>query len=329
MTFFRKYMVLVVGGSIALVLILIVSALLFKFRGEYARVQSDLQSSLTTLERLHQRNPYPNRENVERIESNLIELEDYLDTLIASLSRQPVLVEDMERAAFPAAIERTASRLRALAREREVAVADTVAFGFQRYSAGNLPMQEHVPRLASQLRTIEALCTLLIQSGISELVSIEREVFDVERAQEEVAPPGAVRRPGRTPVVVAAPPTPVAPEGVEGLYKKERFTLTFFASDLAVRDVLNSMIASPLMMVVRNLELRNEMGLAGVSPQARLAARLEPRETTRPAAPGQPPRETTRPALHDDRLVAGRERVRVTMDVDVYYFEDAQGEDAS
>lgn len=328
MTFFRKYMALIVGGAIALVLIFVVLVLLFKFRAEYARVQSDLQTSLVTLDRLHQRDPFPTRENVERVKANLEDLEAYLDELLGALSRDQVTTEDMERAAFPAEIERTARRLRALAGEKGVDLAEGVAFGFQRYAAGNLPAQEHVPRLVVQLRTVEALCSLLFNAGISELVSVEREVFDIERTQEPELSPAVGRRPGRAPAVVAAPTVTVEPEGVEGLYTKERYKVTFFGTDPVVRDVFNTMTANPMLMIVRNLELRNELGLGGSPPAAQLTARLQPRDAARPPVGGVPgaPRDPTmtaaRPLQHDDRVVAGRERVRVIMELDVYRFED-------
>ncbi len=313
-------MVLVVGGSIALLLAIGVVVFMFKYSAEYNRVQSDLQTSLMTLERLHQRDPFPNTENVERMRRNQEELENYRDALLSTMAREQIQTEDMERAAFPAEIERVSRRLRRLASERDVRLAEGMAFGFDRYAAGNLPMQEHVPRLVTQLRTIERLCTLLFDAGISELRGVEREVFDVERTREEVAQPTAVGRRGRTEDVVAAPPVPVKPEGVEGLYSRERYTLTFLASDEALRDTLNDIIASPVLMVVRNLELRNEMALGGTSAASRLAERLRPRETQRePGAPREP--TTTPPRHHEDRVVAGRERIRVVMEVDVYQFE--------
>lgn len=320
-------MILVVGGAIALVLIVGVSVLLFKFRGEYARVQSDLQTSLVSLERLHQRTPFPTAENVERVRSNLKELESYLDTTLNILSAGQVETEYMERAAFPVEIERTSRRLRAMAAERDISLAEGVAFGFERYAAGNLPMQEHVPRLVVQLRTVERLCTLLFESEISELVHVQRKVFDVERTQQDLMDQAGSRR-GRTEAVVAAPATPVQPEGVEGLYTKERYTLDFFATDQALRDVLNGFVRSPMLMVVRNIELRNEMGLGGTSPAARLASRLQRPDPARPGAPGQE-QEAARPLQHDDRVVAGRERVRVTLTVDVYRFEHGVSEDDS
>lgn len=227
--------------------------------------------------------------------------------------------DPMERAAFPAEIERVTRRLRNEAAEAEVKVAETVAFGFERYARGNLPMQEHVPRLVVQLRTIEALCQILFQSKVSELVSVQREVFDVERTQVPAADaPGrrGVRQPSE---VVAAPTVAVEPEGVKGLYTRERYTLTFMATDPALRAVLNRMASAPMLMVVRNLELRNEMAVGG-APAQRLSERLRPRgEAQRPT--GERERDARRPQAAEERVVAGLERIRVVMELDVYRFE--------
>lgn len=323
MTVFRKYMLLVVGGSIALVLAIIVTVLLVQFSGQYGRMQSELSSNLQRLEQLHQRDPFPSPENVERVSENLEDLENYLEGMLSALSAQQPAIEDMERAAFPPEIERTVRRLRRLAAQQEVQIAETVAFGFGRYAGGNLPMQEHVRRLVNQLQTIEMLCEILFQAQINELIRVEREIFDVERTQREIAPDMARRRrTDTTDDVVAAPTTAVEPEGVEGLYTKERYTLTFFASDQALRMVLNQLVAHPVMMVVRNLELQNEMGVGGTSVADRLAQRLRPKETREAAVPPGQEVPSRADLLHEDRIVAGLERVRVTMALDVYRFGD-------
>ncbi len=322
MSALKKYMVLIVGGSIALVLAIVVIVLLVRFSGEYARIQRDLQSNLRTLEQLHNRDPFPSMNNVEMIESSLLNLENYRDSVLVTLAAAQPEIEDMERAAFPPRMERTAQRLRELAREQNIRVADPLDLGFGRYAAGNLPAQDHVSRLVSQLQTVEHVITVLFEAGISELVGVEREVFDVERTQADPADTAASRRRGVAEVdTVAAPVVRVDPEGVEGLYTRERFTIVFFADDLALRQSLNALASDPILMVVRNLELRSELGLGGVSPTARLASRLQPRETREGAPARTPETESERPVLHEDRVVAGRERVRATMTIDVYRFE--------
>ena len=320
----KKYVVLIVGGSIALVLAIFVIVLLVRFSGEYARIQRELQSNLRTLEQLHNRDPFPSVDNVEVIESNLVSLENYRESLLMALSAAQPEIEEMERATFPPRMERTAQRLRQLANQQEIRVADTLDLGFGRYAAGNLPVQEHVSRLVSQLQSVEHVVTVLFEAGISELISVEREVFDVERMQPEPTDVAASRRRMATAAdTVAAPVVRVDPAGVPGLYSRERFTIVFFADDLALRQALNALASDPILMVVRNLELRSELGLGGVSPTARLNARLQPREsaaregaTTRPGEP-----ELERPLMHEDRVVAGRERVRTTMTIDVFRFE--------
>ncbi len=324
MTFFKKHTVLVVGGGIALVLALIVVFLLIRSSREYARIQDDLQRNLRVLEQLHRRAPFPSNENVARLEANLEQLQNYRGSLLSALSAHQAEAAEIERVAFPPHRERTMRRIRELAARNNVRIPEAAEFGFGQYAAGNLPRQEHVPRLMSQLQMVERISVLLINAGIHELTSVDREVFDVERTQRELADTGTRR--GVTERVVE-PEIRIEPDGVEGLYTRERYTLSFMASDEALREALNRMVASPVLMVVRSLELRNEMGLGGTSASARLAARLAPRESERPGADRPRAEEIAQPRFHEDRVVAGRERVRVRMEVDVYHFKHAAAEE--
>ncbi len=330
MNFVRKNIGLVVGGSIALVLVVIASTLLVRFRGGYVRVQRELDSNLNQLERLQQRDPFPSDENVVRVSESLSTLQNYLDDTLQVLTTGQLEGLDMERAQFPPAIELTARQLRAMAREADIEVPTDLVFGFQRYAAGNLPVQEHVPRLVTQLRTIEALVGVLFRAQIRELLDVEREVFDVEQTQVRTREEGMRR--GMFEEDVVEPTTRVRPRGVEGLYTQERYTLRFVADDHAVRDVLNRLAVHPGLVVVRSLELRNEMARDGAGAARRLADRLERREVRRaePTATERARREETerdaQPLLHEDRVVAGRERVHVIMMVDVYRFEQGEEE---
>jgi hypothetical protein len=313
MTFFRKHMMLVVGGGIALVLLLLTGFLVLRFSGEYSRVENELQNSQAALNRLQARNPFPSPENVERVQDRRSELQHYLGDLLEGMSVAQVRPEPIERAAFPSDLDRASRRLRQVAVEHQVRLAPGLAFGFERYGAGNLPMQEHVARLVVQLRTLEALVGVILRNGATELISVEREVFDVERAQEGIVEP-VRRRPGAD--LVAAPATVVDPRGVPGLFTKEVFTITFSGTDPGVREVINQLVASPMITVIRRLELRSDLALGTTSPAAQLSERLRPRDTGR--QPGQVPVAADAP---EDRIIAGRERVRVTMQVEVYSFE--------
>lgn len=323
MSFLKKNMGLIVGGGIALVLLIGALALLVRFRGDYARVQRELTGNVNRLENLQQMDPFPSEENVDRVEQSLQVLQRYRDGLLDTLASGQPLAERMERAEFPAAIERASGRLRNLAEQSGVELPDNMVFGFQQYERGNLPLQEHVPRLVTQLRTIEGLVALLFSAEIAELTEVEREVFDLEQVRED----DFEGRRGFFEEEIEQPAARIAPHGMAGLYTRERYLLQFWASDTAVREVLNRFAASPSLIIVRSVELHNEMARDGTSPARRLAERLERREGRR--RDGAERRITERsedapPLLHEDRVVAGRERVRVTLVVDVYRFEHGE-----
>ncbi len=319
MTFFKKYMALVVGGGIALLLAIVVLVLLIMFSGGYAQIQDDLAANQRELERLTRLATFPSVENVDRLTSNLEELEEFRDELLLTISANQPLIPEMERVAFPPELERTWQRLRSMAAENEVVIPADLRFGFERYAAGNLPLQIHVPRLLSQLYSVDRIGEILIDSGIAELRSVERDVFEEQRApvEREATAAGRRRAPAeQAPVETATRSTAPEPEGVEGLYTRERFTLTFLATEQALFQALNRISDDPVLMIVRNLELRNEMGLGGVSAAARLSSRLQPREGMRPAETR--PDDASRSAMREDRVVAGRERIQTRMVVDVY-----------
>ncbi len=316
---YRKYMPLVVGGSIALVLLIVAGYLLARFSGEYHRVHADLVSSMRTLERLENREPYPAEENVERLRRNRAAMELMLNDLIAELGRGQVEAERMERAEFPTLIERTILRLYDEARAANTRLPERFTFAFERYALGALPSVDHIPRLTVQVRMVERLCRMLFESGVSEIISVERTAFDLERPDE---PDPTVRR--RTAVEPAAPAvrdfTELEPREDRDLYSKERFVLEFFSTDPALWRVLNSMASDDMFVVVKNMELRNEAVIRGRSP-------LELRRTPRDERT-DPRRDADRPLTTDERIVAGRERVRVRLELEVYRFERNAEEDS-
>lgn len=324
MSFLKKNIGLIVGGGIALVLVIGALALLVRFRGDYARVQRELRENLNRLEDLQQMDPFPSEENVARVEQSLQVLERYRDGLLDALASGQSPVQRMERAEFPAAIERASGRLRNLANQAGVVLPENMVFGFQQYERGNLPLQEHVPRLVTQLRTIEGLVAHLFSAEIAELIEVEREVFDLERARGD----DFEGRRGFFDEEIEEPAARIAPHGVAGLYTRERYRLQFWASDAAVREVLNRFAASPSLVIVRSVELHNEMARDGTNPARRLADRLERREGRRRDGVERRIAERSEdapPLLHEDRVVAGRERVRVMLVVDVYRFEHGEG----
>jgi len=314
----RKHMVLVVGGGLALLLLLVALGFLLSARGNHAKSSEELQQAMRRLEALMQRKPFPSPENVRHVEANLAAVADQAQALQEGLRRGALNVESIEAAEFAPLLERAVKRLSQQAAELGVALPAPFNLGLDRYAAGELPASEHLPRLVLQLRSMEAISQLLFQSRISSLVSIERQPFEFSSVPGEEPVMSARRRSTvqeAGPYVSLLPPPPS-----NALYVVERITVTFLARDAIVWEVLNQIARSPLVMAVVDVQLEN------TSAQKGELGKAQPAKAT---GAGVPEGQIAAMPSHEDRVVAGREPVQAQLVVDVYRFADAIKEGGS
>ena len=107
----KKYMVLMVGGSVCLILIVAALVMLLGYRNEYKTVSDDLNVMSARLHRLQTRVPYPSEENVSLMQRNLSELHRFYDQLNERMRADQVKPEALEPAQFPLLLERAVRRL--------------------------------------------------------------------------------------------------------------------------------------------------------------------------------------------------------------------------
>lgn len=320
----KKNMTLIVGGAVAAVLLVILLVLLLKFNSSYQQVNRQLQSAQQRLTILNGRDPFPSEENVTMVGTNLAVLRNFFGTLMTSLQKGQPETEKMEPSQFNLLLDQTGRRLFTAAAKAKVAVPRGFPFGFDRYAAGTLPDSVDVPRLAVQLEEVGFLCGLLYASKISELSAIERPVFEASArptvAVETYVDPRMQRYGGGAPAQAAAAAKPADDYlDASGLFSRQRYTLTFRGRDTAVLDFLNRVASSSRFIVVTRLQMENEAGVPKVAAALPTAAA--------PAAPGAPPAP---PATREQRISAGREPVKVIVEVEVYRFHSpATGEAAS
>ncbi len=328
----RKNMVLVVGGSVALALFIVVMVALLKFQRDYLRVNTSLQGALQRLNALYTRDPYPSSENVVQLATNLTVLQAYFTDLFSSLKKNQIEPAQMERAEFPLLLQQTRNRLLSRAAETGVVLPDKFSFGFDRYARGELPEQGDVARLVLQVKTLEDLCGVLFQSKIASIVSLQRTVFEQKALESEG--PGAMGRGSRR----GFEPLPDQPAGAapvvesvdsSGLFSKEHYILTFEAKDPAIWQVLDLLARSKRFNVVTRVELLNDKPLpTAAAPAAGAPSGLvstpgaQPTITAPPSslAGGAATGPKTVALTHDERIVAGRDAVRATVELDVYRF---------
>lgn len=306
-------MVLIVGGSICLVLMIAAGFLLWKFQGDYAKVQEELQSAQSRLEQLNRRSPFPSAENLEKTKENLASIQSYYSNVVTVLQKDQVEPESIEPSAFAPLLERGTHRVFERAKANGVKFPERFAMGFDRYAAGELPAPEHLPRLVTQVQHLESLLNLLIDARISELTALQRTMFDTGATQttEAEADPRSRGRGTRAPAAAAVIDDKVPEVQSNALYAVERFRLTFSARESAVWEVLNMLARSRALFVVSSVRMENPLVIGAGAAQA----------AAKPAAAAAAPGQQGVPALpltHEERIVAGREPVTVSLVVDAY-----------
>lgn len=304
---FQRYKELWVAGIIMAVVGLLLAVLAIRSRATFIDARDRLQNAQSSIERLQRAQPYPSRENVAMASGNVTQLRDFRNTLLEAMSQNQFEPLNVEPAAFP--LGPALVRLRAAARQNTVTLKEGEAFGFQRYVADGVPASatNEIGRLTVQLQLIEHVCRVLFGSGISELTAVNRMEFEAPGRQETPRGRGARRQ--VEPVAFDLVQVDSTEEEEEdGLFRQERLQIEFRCEAPVVWRVLNVFAADPSFIVVRDIKVESDAVAAEAG---------EPRAAARPADGAQP---TTGPVPHHERIVAGRERVNVTLTLDAYRF---------
>ncbi|HPR68607.1 MAG TPA: Amuc_1100 family pilus-like protein [Kiritimatiellia bacterium] len=324
----RKHMPLLIGGAVTLLLALALGYWLFSAKGRYREETDALDKSQNKLNRLSTRDVFPSDANVETMEHQLEIYQDYLDGLFETMREGQRPREPINRDRFRQLLEQTLRRLVQAARAKSIVLPPDLAFGFQRYAAGNPPEEEHLNRLVDQLRAVSILCAILYEAGIGELVSVERTVFEEEAlaapAEEEY---GRRRRNRSEPEPVAVKKTDLVRDP-DGLFTRERYVLVYRAQDEANWKVLDRLSKGAPFVVITKMEIVNSARPAVVPPPVPAVAEEAPRASAAAATAWQAPGTARAPAAKDApailprelRVVAGQELPQVRLEVDVYHF---------
>lgn len=333
----RKYMPLVIGGVLVLVVVLGLGYLLFSAKSNYADRRMNLDREQLKLRNLTNRNPFPADTNVVILSKQKTVFETYLGDLLGVLKQGQTPVGDLTRDRFRQLAESKLRELTDEARKRNVILPANFAFGFQRYAEGNLPPDEEMERLVDQFKSIAMLCDVLFKSGISELVAVERTVFERDAQAAPVEESYGRRTRGREEAEVQAPKLDLKVDP-HGLYTKEHYQFTYKAKDEAQWEVLNRLAKGTPFTVVTRVEITNPAKPVVTPPQTKPEEHpAAPVSTTVWAAPGslQPsPKPETEILPRDLRVTAGRDLPTIVLDVDMYRFlepaaDPAQGEEKS
>ena len=301
----KKHIMLVTTAVVTVVALGLAGWKLVLLIRDYMDAKDALSAAMGRLQSMYERTPYPSQRNVVMESLNYDDTVDMFNELNELLRVDQVETREMESADFMRLLENTLRQLRDLHRAQNIQIPAKYAFGFDKYAGGLLPAPHDIPQLAQQLKIIDVLCRRLVDSGITELISVTRE--DVESTSKAPADPRKSRG-------GAAPAS-------DKLFTLKHFKLEFKAKELAVIDVLNRMAAQSMFTVITAVELSNPRqsmrdATTGGAKLAVAAAGKDPKNDAKTAATSAPLEELPR----EQRVLTGKEETSVKMDVDVYQF---------
>ncbi len=174
----------IVFGVVAAVLLGGVGFYCFKGHSAYTNAGSEFETRRAALLSLKRSKPYPNGENLKRIETAVGEYEGEIKGLFKILDRfQQPLNTTVNDTAFPQILKSKIEAFKALAKKKGVSIADEQDFymAMDAYRT-TLPRPKAVPLLDYQLGAIEYLLNQLVEAGAIELMTLQRELLPVEVA---------------------------------------------------------------------------------------------------------------------------------------------------
>lgn len=157
----------------------------FKGHGAYTNAGSEFDTRRAALLSLKKSKPYPNEENLKRIEKAVGAYEGEIKGLFKILDRfQQPLSTTASDTEFPQVLKSKIEAFKALAKKKGVKITGDKEFymAMDAYRT-TLPRPKAVPLLDYQLGAIEYLLTQLADAGATELIALKRELLPVEAAE--------------------------------------------------------------------------------------------------------------------------------------------------
>ena len=301
----RKILI-AVGAGIAFLLCLAGFVVAYRAYAESSKIKATLGDTARELEKIYNENPFPNSTNVAVLRSDTVWTTNWYQSLVGELRKAALPNETPSSSGFKQRLQDASVELyKKAASEEGKVLPDGFAFGFDRYlgSSSHMPKPENVRRLTVQLLMVEAITREILNSHVSELSRIERDIFDGDSGETPTAPG---RHHAAATGAVAAPVVGVAfPATSPG----QHFSFAFTADEKALAEVLGRLAKMPMFVVVTELKVeRVERGLKQRSEKAVI-------ETDK---------NKTVVLLPSQRMVSGPEiapLLKVQMQVDVYTFE--------
>ena len=170
MDWFKKNPFLAGFAACVSLIVAVGGYLVFAAAGNLEEQQASFDQKCAQLQALWGNKPYPSDENIIAANAELEEAVAVLDGLAASLA---VDVPEVTPQEFMDQLSQLVKDLSEKASAKNVGLPEKFFLGFERYES-QLPSAELAPRLALQLRTIAAVMSVLVESGVESVGNVLR-----------------------------------------------------------------------------------------------------------------------------------------------------------
>jgi hypothetical protein len=325
----RHQIVLIVCGSFFALVCLGAGWFLFSamcVKNAAAETRNDAYGEL---KKIYNAKVFPSDENIARVKADEKALETWLNTVSNLVHKGDLHIEKESPTSFKQMLQSTVRSLSAQpGAVNGKIVPSGFNFGFDKYlgESDSLPTQEHVDRLARQLKMIELICKELYSSKIMSLEKVERETFDEaqtdEQRQKRPEDTGKKRRNNKKDNASSRAAKALATGASEQpgeFYSKQRFTVVFKARPDAFAEALNRLAAMEMFVVVAETSFQKTD-----DPLTKRDAKKAEKKKDTSSALGGVAAVDPASVPHAERIVTDPELespVTVELAIDVYSFE--------
>jgi hypothetical protein len=315
MSWFQENKFVAVFGGVMLVGAGALGYLIMGASDEYAKAKSNYDEKASTLKSLYDKKPNLLPENLKAFQDRQKALKAEIDKFQKDLAALEIKPEAVTAIAFQDRLKEAVARVVAKANEIGLTLpAEKFYLGFEDYQTAP-PKDSAAPSLLRQLRGIEIVVNLLLQSKGVELKKVVREPVPEEKpAAPASSPPPKPGSKGR--------------DDEKKLVQRLSFQVHFMAPQQVLQKVLNGVASNnQQFMVVRTFSVLNEKKDA--PPKEFAAAAPQPDPAANPpgvAAAAPAPGAVAPPAPAPGGVVKifGSERVEVVLDVDMLDFAEPE-----
>lgn len=275
MDWIKRNLMLVVGGSVALILLIAAIVYLFAGRAENVRISEELEMAKTELQRLLTEKPSPIEENVKLVKADQEKLAKLVSDVRARFGSAPIEKRDI--AAFKKLLDDTIFELTRDAESAKVRLpTDRYNFTFEvQKSAVSFAPGSVVP-LTARLAEVKAICKLLYNARVHSIDGLRRVIVSTDD------------REGSSDYLIQRPVTNDVAKMVRIPYE-----VTFSGFSRELGQVMDGMAAAPEFFVVRDVWVSPAPIVAAAAPTSNVPTvpffpGAQPGLPLRPARPANP-----------------------------------------